>query len=54
MNHSLIIDEVLAHPGDVSWLPGPYNISFSSALPPAPRCSHAFSTGAKETADRRI
>ena len=51
-NHSLIIDEVLAHPCDVSWLPRPYNISFSSALPPALRCSHAFSTAAqKETAD---
>lgn len=47
MNHSLIIDEVLAHPQDVSWLPWAVQYFFSSALPPAPHCSPAFSTGAK-------
>ena len=48
MNHSLIIDEVLAHPQDVSWLPWAVQYFFFIGIAAWPRCSHAFSTGAKK------
>lgn len=53
MTHSLIIEEVLAHPQEISWLPRAVQYFFSLALPPARRCSPACSTGVKSAAAAR-
>lgn len=61
MTHSLIIEEVLAHPQDISWLTrrtlagcrGRYNISFLLALPPAPHCLPVIFTGGKKTPQQK-
>ena len=49
MSQTMIIEEVLARPQEVSWLPWAVQYFFSSALPPARRCLAACFTGAKDT-----
>ncbi len=53
MTHSLIIEEVLAHPQDISWLPWAVQYFFLLALPPAPHCLPVIFTGGKRRRNRR-
>lgn len=53
MTHSLIIEEVLAHPQDISWLPWAVQYFFLLALPPALHCLPVIFTGGKKTPQQK-